>query len=99
MRAGHKLGGEEPQVNTRTGYTAQARLMESQIRLLPACSVALWGECSEMAQWSLLPLLSEKELSPSSCTDVRHFCSTLYATCASQAATQVMMELRGNVRV
>ena len=70
--------------------------MESQIWLLPAGSVALWGEGSRKAQWPVPAILSGKELSPSSSPDARHFGSSLYATGAFQVATLVVLELRGS---
>ena len=72
-----------------------ARLMESEIWLLSADSVALWGEGSEKDQWPLSAFLTGRKLSPSSCLDARHFSSSLHVTGDFQAATP-LLELRGN---
>ena len=61
-----KLGGAGPQRMTRVGQTVWARLTESQIWYPPTSSMALYVEGSEMEQWYLLALLSERKLSPSS---------------------------------
>ena len=44
---GHKLGGTVPQGISRMGQIVLARLMEPQIRLLPAISVALCGRAQK----------------------------------------------------
>ena len=41
--------------------------------------------------------LSGRELSPSSCPDARYYSSSLYDTGALQAATLVMLELKGSM--
>ena len=65
----------------------------------PAGTVSLWGEGSEKGQWPLLTFLSGRKLSPSSCLEGRHFSSYLYATGAFQAATSMVLKLRGSASV
>ena len=70
-----------------------ARLMESQTWHPPASSEALCGEVSEKGQWPLLAFQFGRKLFFSSCLNVRHFSSSLYATGAFQASILVL-ELR-----
>ena len=65
------------------GRIVLARLMESQIWHVPAGCVALAA------------FLSGRKLYPSTCLDISHFSSSLYATGAFQAATLVL-EVRGS---
>ena len=74
---------------SRAGQTLLARLMETQIRHLPAGSVALLrGEFTKGTVASAC-LLSGRKLSPSSCLDIRYFSFSIYATGAFQPATSV----------
>ena len=84
------MGGMESHRISRARQTVLARLMESQIRHLPAVSVALLGEGSEKGQWPLPTFLSRRKLFPSSRLNARHFSSSLNATGAFQAATLVL---------
>ena len=77
------------------GANSVSQVMESQIWSRPAGCVALCGEGSKKQQWPLPTFLSGRELSPRSCPDDRYFISSLYATGAFQAATPVVLELRG----
>ena len=59
-----KVGRAESLGISKARQTVLARLMESEIWLLSADSVALWGEGSEKGQWPLLPLIPDTSFSP-----------------------------------
>ena len=59
------MGGEASLGIYKAGQTVLARLMESQIWLQPAGSVALQVEGPEKGQWLLLTLMPDTSASPS----------------------------------
>ena len=74
------MGGAESLGSSKAGQTVLARLMESQI----------WHQLVSSVGGGF-----RKETMASAHLDARYFSSSLYSTCAFQAATPVL-ELRGS---
>ena len=85
------MGGMVSQGISKAGQPVLVRFMESQIQHLPAGSVALYGEGSEIGQELLLTLQSGRKLSSSSHLDAGYFSASLYAAGAFKAATLVLV--------
>ena len=88
-----RVGWDGYQGISRAGPIVLARVMESQVWHLPACSVTVGGGLRKTTMASIHLSVWKKAVSQP-CLDTRHFGSSLYATGAFQASALVL-ELRG----
>ena len=76
-----KLGGVESLGISKVGQTVLARLLESQIWLQLASSVAVWGEVLKKGQWPLFALMPDTSVSP--CMPLVSFKLLLWCWCSA----------------